>query len=31
VDYKAHFGESPSMTLRRTQAELPASRRAKSR
>lgn len=31
VDYKALFGESPSMTLRRTQAELPASRRAKSR
>ena len=24
VDYKALFGESPSMTFRRTQAELPA-------
>jgi AraC family transcriptional regulator, ethanolamine operon transcriptional activator len=29
VDYKALFGESPSMTFRRTQAELPPSTRRK--
>lgn len=27
ADYKAHFGESPSMTFRRTLAELPVSER----